>query len=118
MSQVTRRRWRNYKTEAGRCPVSDFLDSLSDHDAAEIVAAMNLVARDGLVAARHLRGDIYEVRVDGLSSAYRVLFSAEGRRHSVLLALEAFSKKSQKTPPRFIELAQRRLDDWHQRAKR
>ncbi|MDP9328720.1 MAG: hypothetical protein M3P10_10965 [Actinomycetota bacterium] len=42
----------------------DFLADLSDADAAAIVAAMKEVALDGLTAARHLRGDIYEVRAD------------------------------------------------------
>jgi hypothetical protein len=43
--------------------VQAFLDQLSAADAAEVVAAMKDVAREGLRAARHLRGDIWEVRV-------------------------------------------------------
>lgn len=52
------RRWRDYRTAAGRRPVKDFLDELSDRDAAEVLAAMQDVRRRGLVAARYLRGDI------------------------------------------------------------
>lgn len=92
-----------------------FLDELSAIDAAEVVAAMKDVAAYGLSAARHLRGDIWEVRVDGENQAYRVLFSAEGRFHHVLLALEAFSKKTQKTPANTLQLAERRLADWRTR---
>lgn len=95
--------------------MADFVGSLSDPDAAAIVAAMQEVARDGLSAARHLRGDIYEVRAYGDRAAYRILFAAEGRRGQVLLALDGFRKRSQKTPPQQITLAERRLKDWRNR---
>jgi len=36
---VIRRRWRDYRTAAGRRPVREFIAALSDHDAAQIVAA-------------------------------------------------------------------------------
>ena len=49
---------------------------------------------------------------------YRVLFAAEGRRSQVLLALEAFTKKTQKTPPKSIVLARERLADWRARGRR
>jgi len=78
---------------------------------------MKEVAVDGLVAARHLRGDIYEVRADGERVTYRLLFATEGRRHQVLLSLEAFGKKTQATPLREIALAERRLRDWRSRAR-
>ena len=67
--------------------------------------------------ARHLRGDIWEVRIDAERKAFRVLFSSEGRSQQVLLALEAFTKKTQKTPARAIQLAERRLADWRRRGR-
>ena len=70
----------------------------------------------GASAARHLRGEVYEVRADGDRQAYRLLFAPEGRHGQILLALEAFSKKTQKTPPAKIELAEKRLADWRKRA--
>jgi hypothetical protein len=36
---------------------------------------MKEVARHGLRRARHLRGDIWEVRVEGERKVFRVLFS-------------------------------------------
>ena len=72
-----------------------------------IRAAMRDVALFGRSAARHLRGDIYEVRVRGPIHAWRVLFSVEGSRHHVLLALSAFEKKTQKTPDRELESRKR-----------
>lgn len=78
------RRWRFYATRAGRRPVREFLDSCADADAAAIAAGMKDVAVGGLVMSRHLRGDIYEVRVDGDRQSYRVLFAAEGSRGQIL----------------------------------
>ncbi|CAN5754762.1 hypothetical protein BH18ACT17_BH18ACT17_13990 [soil metagenome] len=96
--------------------MKEFIDELSNIDAAAVVASMKEVAHDGLGVARHLRGDIYEVRAAGDRASYRVLFAIEGRRGTVLLALEAFRKTTQRTPPRLITLAERRLADWRTRA--
>lgn len=110
-----RRQWRDYRTRAGRRPVKDFLDDLSDDEVAAIVAGMKEVAERGLPAARHLRGEIYEVRADATTRSFRVLFATEGRYSQVLLSLSAFEKRTQKTPPREIELAEDRLGDWRSR---
>ena len=112
-----RRRWRDYRTAAGRRPVAEFIGDLSDADAAAIAAAMKEVALDGLPAARHLRGDIYEVRADGDRATYRILFAVAGKRGQVLLALEAFGKKTRRTPPATIAVAERRLLDWRRRGR-
>ena len=117
MTGTGKRRWRDYRTPSGRRPIKEFIDDLTDADAAAVVAAMRDVAEDGLVAARHLRGEIYEVRADGDRQAFRVLFAPEGTRGQVLLSLEAFSKKTQKTPPAKIQLAERRLADWRRRGR-
>lgn len=117
MSAETKRRWRDYRTAADRRPIKEFIDGLSNIDAAAVVAAMKDVRETGLTAARHLRGEIYEVRADGERQTFRLLFAPEGRRSQVLLALEAFSKKTQKTPHAKIELAERRLADWRRRGK-
>ena len=117
MSAETKRRWRDYRTAAGRRPVKEFIDELSDVDAAAVVAAMQDVRNEGLAAARHLRGEIYEVRADGDRQTFRILFALEGRRSQVLLSLEGFSKKTQKTPPEKITVAERRLADWRRRGR-
>jgi phage-related protein len=110
-----RRRWRDYKTASGRSPVEGFIEELSDSDAAAVLAGMEEVRDRGLRAARHLDGDIWEVRVDGDRVIYRILFAEEGNRGQVLLALDGFNKKTQKTPRAAIELAKRRLADWRRR---
>lgn len=93
----------------------EFIDGLSDSDVAAVLAGMEEVRERGLRAARRLDGEIWEVRIDGDRVIYRVLFAEEGSRGQVLLALEGFNKKTQKTPPSVIKLAKRRLGDWRRR---
>jgi hypothetical protein len=71
---AVKRRWRFYTTAAGRNPVRDFLTAarLSSDDRDEILAAMKDVAR-------HLSGDVYEVRADGRQATYRVLLRLRER---------------------------------------
>jgi phage-related protein len=107
-----KRRWRQYRSAAGKEPVKEFIAGLSDADAASIVAAMKEVRDRGSGAARHLDGDIWEVRADSDRVIYRILFAEEGKRSRILLALEGFQKKTQKTPPGKIAIAKRRLRDW------
>lgn len=115
-----RRRWRFYRTAGGATPVRDFLASptLPGDNRDEVLAAMKDVQLNGLPVARHLRGDIYEVRATRAHATYRVLFATEGARSQVLLAVSAFSKKTQKTPAAEVSLAERRLADWRRRARR
>jgi phage-related protein len=113
-----KRRWRFYSTAAGRRPVGEFIDGLSEYDAAEVHAAMRDVRDVGLRAARHLRGEIYEVRAEGADDSYRILFATEGKKSRVLLSLVATTKHTQQTPPQDIRLAERRLTEWrHHRVR-
>lgn len=91
---------------------------LSSEHRAEVVSAMRMVREHGTRAARHLRGDISEVRAFIDQVGYRVLFAQEGRRSKILLSLQAYRKQGQKTPDHEIDLAERRLRDWRGRARR
>jgi phage-related protein len=88
-----RRQWRDYATKSGNRPVKEFLLELSSLERADVVEAMNEVRLEGLKAARHLRGDIYEVRADSGVQSFRVLFAAEGRYKQVLLSVVAFRRR-------------------------
>jgi phage-related protein len=76
---------------------------------------MKRVERDGLSIARKLRGDIWEVRILYDTNIYCLLFAPIGNHSHILLALECFLKKTQKTPPAKIDLAEARLNDWLRR---
>lgn len=86
--------------------------SLTSDERAEITAAMREVTRDGLAAAKHLTGDIYEVKADTNDKFFRALFAAEGQYGQVLLSLDGFVKKSNKTPKAKLDLAEKRLKSW------
>jgi phage-related protein len=95
--------------------VKAFLDALTDEEVASIVAGLNDVVARGLPSAKHLRGDIYEVRADASTRSFRLLFAAEGSYSQVLLSLSVFEKRTQKTPPRELDLAEGRLQEWRHR---
>ena len=109
------RRWRHYQTTSGRRPVREFLQRLDDKDAAAVATAMGEVRSQGLRGARHLQGQVYEVRADGSKVIYRLLFAPQGEHGQILLTLAIFKKKTQKTPISKIRLAQQRLRDWERR---
>ena len=77
-----------------------------------IHAQMLIVRQDGLRAAWHLVEDIYEVEAHGVDNSYRLLFSTEGAKGRILLAVVLHEKHTQKTPKHVIELARDRRDRW------
>ena len=115
--QVPERRWRVYTTPSGRSPIRDFIATLTDEEAADVAAAMSDVRRSGVRAAKHVEGEIYEVKADSERQTFRILFAQEGAHDQVLLVLEGFSKKQQRLPRDRIDLAQRRLRDWRSRGR-
>lgn len=46
-----------------------------------------------------------------------MLFAPQGKRKQILLSLEAFKKKTQKTPAEKVALAKRRLHNWEKRGE-
>jgi len=64
--------WR-WEAQGGHAPIKEFIDDLSDVDAAAVVAAMREVQELGLPAARHVRGDIYEVRAKTIFQSIGVI---------------------------------------------
>jgi phage-related protein len=89
---------------------------LTDEEAAAVVAAMTEVSRFGMECARHLKGDIYEVRADADRRSFRILFAQEAK--FILLSLSGFPKKTQKTPRKEIDTAETRLKEWRARGNR
>jgi len=101
----------NYREARGRVPVADYLDTLLLKDRARVSRTVALLEDYGpalkMPHARHLHGKVWELRIDGRPNSYRVLYAAVPGRKFVLL--HAFAKKTEKTPRREIEIAERRL---------
>jgi hypothetical protein len=62
--------------------------------------SVSFMRDQGLRAARHLDGEIWEVRVDGDRVIYRILFAEEGSRSQILLALEGSTRRRRRRLPR------------------
>jgi phage-related protein len=61
----------------------------------------------GMPHIKHIKGKIYEIRVEQDTNAYRLLyFVFTGRR---FVMLHGFEKKTAKTPPSEIEVAEKRM---------
>jgi phage-related protein len=71
--------------------------------------------QNGLAAARHLRGEVYEVRAETERQSFRNLFAQETT--FILLSLSGFQKKRAKTPADEIVLAESRLAEWRRRGR-
>ena len=110
------RYWRVYRTAGGHRIIRDELGRLSSHDYAKVRAAMDEVVELGLRAGKPLRNVIREIDAEGEHGVtYRMLFATDGHLMQMLLAPVLFNKKSPKTPPRLIDLAETRLRDWRLR---
>jgi phage-related protein len=58
---------------------------------------------------KHIGGQLWELRIKGKDGIARAFFvTAAGQR---LVILRVFTKKTQKTPPREIELARKRAEE-------
>ena len=60
-------------------------------------------------AVKHLEGRLWELRMTGRDGISRAIYlTASGRR---VVAVRVFVKKTQKTPPRELEIARRRAKE-------
>ncbi len=99
-----------YAEVDGTSPVEDFLDHIDLKTrtrfrwSMEQLRIRNVQAREPL--ARHLDGDLWELREESNTNIYRIIyFFFTGRR---IIFVHGFQKKTQKTPSRELERARRR----------
>lgn len=108
-----------YVDERGKSPLEEFFDSLDEKTRArfrwsmEQLRVRNVQAREPL--ARHLEGDLWELREESRTNIYRVVyFFFSGRR---IVFLHGFQKKTKRTPRGEIETARQRYDAFLEREK-
>ncbi len=99
-----------YRTQKGRCPVNEFLDSLPGKAAQKVAWVLKLVQELDSVPRQYLRkltaaDEIWECRITFGGDTLRILGFYRGRSRLVLT--HGFMKKTQKTPPQEIAEAQR-----------
>jgi len=109
-----------YRTGSGRCPVEEFLDTLSDKQAAKILWVLRLVKSLDPVPKQYFKllentDGIWEVRVQLGNNIFRLLgFIAESQ---MIVLTNGFAKKMQKVPQQEIVLAQQRRKNYLERRK-
>lgn len=107
-----------YRTDDDKCPIEEFLDSLSSNQVQKVAWVLQLVEELDLVPTTYLKklvstDDIWEVRVQVGGNIFRLLGFFD---HDNLVILNHdFQKKTQKTPLKEIKIAESRKKDYLQR---
>ncbi len=106
-----------YETQGGGRPAEDWLKARAPKVVARFAWIFDLLEEQGTNVTRpyvdHLRGKIWEVRVEQNKVQYRLLYFSAPERKFVML--HGFIKKTQKTPPRKIAVAEQRMNDYMER---
>jgi len=109
-----------YHTQAGKCPVQDFLGTLEDKEAQKVLWIFRLIGRLDRVPITYLKKlvgteEIWECRISTQRGIYRVFgFFVRGNK---LILTHGYSKKTRRTDPREIRRAERYRQDYLDRHK-
>lgn len=110
-----------FRTRDKKCPVEDFLDSLSPKEQQKVFWVLRLIEEIDRVPTEYFKKlrdteEIWECRIKSGSNAYRI-FSFFFRGDTLVLT-HGYNKKSQKTNPRQIARAEQYRNDYMSRQKR
>jgi phage-related protein len=109
-----------YRTASGRCPVEEFLDSLSGKQVQKVLWVLQLIEELDKAPRQYFKKlvgteDIWEVRIRIGNDIFRLLGFFE--EPEVLILTNGFAKKTQKTSQQEITLAEQRKRDYLSRRK-
>jgi len=109
-----------YRDKLGYCPVEEFIDSLNAKQAQKIAWVLRLIEEQESIPSSYLKKlvnteEIWEVRIQLGNNIFRVLGFFED--NNLIILTSAFHKKSQKTPKKEIELAEKRRKDYLKRRR-
>ncbi len=104
-----------YRTLTGKCPVEQFLDSLSSKQAQKVTWVLQLVEELDFVPGNYLKNlvntsGILEIRTQLGRDIFRLLGFQKGK--NIIVLTNGFQKKTQKTPSQEIELAEKRKREY------
>lgn len=100
-----------YQTLQGDSPVKEFIDSLEQRAQSKVYAAINLLRNFGVrLGSTHVKKvagtEFWELRILGVDSIRVFYIAITGK---TFLILHGFKKKTDKTPPKEIKIAEERL---------
>ena len=109
-----------YETSNGKRPFQDFLDNLSDKDAAKLLRTLQLIEEFGFEGVPEsytapLGDGLFEIRVRFSGNIQRCIYFHYLKQ--VYVITHGFTKKSQKTPQREIEIAKRYRKEHRERSQ-
>lgn len=107
-----------YYSANGKSPVQAFLESLPDKTSKKIAWVLRTVREVNPVPAQYLKkltntDDIWEIRATLGSNTFRLLCFFDG--NDLIIATNAFAKKTNKVPQNEIRIAQERKRDYFRR---
>jgi phage-related protein len=104
-----------YASQDGRESVVKEIDDFGANNAVKVLKIVGLLKNYGHTVLeshiKHIDRKIWEIKVD----RYRVLYFLYEDQHYILV--RAFMKKTQKTPQKEVELAEKRYADYLARAE-
>jgi len=103
-----------YRDSNGKEPVAGFIDALPLKTRAKVFRLIALLGEYGVLIkepyTKQVRDKIRELRIKDTQGAIRILyFTYTGKR---FILLHGFIKKTEKTPLREIEIAEKRMNDF------
>ena len=109
-----------YQTQAGHCPIEDFLDSLSAQEARRVTWVLRLLKELERVPTQYFKKlpgteELWEIRVRAGGNSIRLLGFFRGATRLVLC--HGFLKKRQKISRNDIVLAEQRKQDYIKRSR-
>jgi phage-related protein len=104
-----------YCFESGKCPVEEFFDSLTQKQFEKTAFVLDLIEQSDIIPHEYfkkLKGtdEIWEVRIRYGNNIFRLLGFFD--TNNFIILNHAFTKKSQKTPKKEIEIAEQRKKDY------
>lgn len=108
-----------YTSPSGRTPVADYIISLNPKSRAKVARALDLLEQYGsALGSPHVKplkgtGGLYELRVPFGGQAYRLFFFPDG---GDVVVVHAFTKKSEKTPKKELQIAISRMREYQERS--
>ena len=109
-----------YRLENGKCPVDNYLESLSNKQVEKVFFVLDLIEKIDIVPRKFFKkleatDDVWEVRVQHGNNIFRLFGFFDG--NDLVVLNHAFTKKTQKVPKKEIKIAEQRKKDYFSRRR-